>query len=272
MTTTATNDTPVNYAKAIGIDSFVLALIFCAIYVPLFLIFFVKWIKNIVYVLGAAALFCIVRVTAFGMRAAFTKSLSLAENKNMIMVESIIYGIGFLGILSGAYNLVLDREDAIGTKNPDPLRFVTGNRHIMRMIMTGAVVLGIMGAVDSQDSSNSADKIKTGTHLRKISVVIFLAVSLLMVFHTSLSLVAESKSSRAEKTYPHSFGHTHGMKVLLITGLFLTLREVFYVATMNNLAKQEEEKLFYPFAAGTELIAVLTLLVPQLVPPKHALP
>jgi hypothetical protein len=321
-----TTEVPFNIAKAVGIDSFALALIFCIIYIPLFLCFIIKWVKNPVYVLGAAALFCIgvylyffgdcqelieffqVRVTAFGLRAVLTKSLSLAENRNMIIAESVIYGIGFLGILSGAYNLVLDRcvlfffdwcqyltpwyrEDAAGTKNPDPLRIVTGNRHIMRMIMSGAVVMGILGAVDSLDPSNTPNTIKMGTHLRKLSVIVFLVVCLLLVMHTSLSVFAESKSSAGkrkgipafsdfganqgnsdEKTYAHSFGHTHGMKILLITALFLSLREIFYVATMNNLRIQEEERFFYPFAAGTELIAVLTLLIPQLVPPKHELP
>jgi len=267
-----TTEVPFNIAKAVGIDSFALALIFCIIYIPLFLCFIIKWVKNPVYVLGAAALFCIVRVTAFGLRAVLTKSLSLAENRNMIIAESVIYGIGFLGILSGAYNLVLDREDAAGTKNPDPLRIVTGNRHIMRMIMSGAVVMGILGAVDSLDPSNTPNTIKMGTHLRKLSVIVFLVVCLLLVMHTSLSVFAESKSSADEKTYAHSFGHTHGMKILLITALFLSLREIFYVATMNNLRIQEEERFFYPFAAGTELIAVLTLLIPQLVPPKHELP
>jgi hypothetical protein len=268
---TTVNDAPVNYAKAAGIDSFILALVFCVIYIPLFVVFFVKWMRNTVYVLGAAALFCIVRIAAFGMRAAFTKSSSLADNKNMVIAESIIYSIGFFGLLSGAYNLVLDREEAVGTQNPDPLRFVTGNRHIMRMIMSAAVVMGVIGAIDSQDPTKSAAQMKTGTNLRKISIVIFLVVCILMVVHTLLSITAEKKSSPDEKAYTSSFGHTHGMKVLLITGLFLTLREVFYITTMNNLKRQEEEKLFYPFGALPELLAVLTLLVPHLVPPTQGL-
>jgi hypothetical protein len=53
------SDAPINYAKAIGIESFPLALIFCAIYVPLFIVFMTRWCKNVTYVLGAAALFSI---------------------------------------------------------------------------------------------------------------------------------------------------------------------------------------------------------------------
>jgi hypothetical protein len=52
----------------------------------------------------------------------------------------------------------------------------------------------------------------------------------------------------------------------------LTLREVFYVVNLNNLARQQEEKYFYPFSAGTELIALLTMTIPGLVPPIELLP
>jgi hypothetical protein len=222
------------------------------------------------YVLGVAALFSIIRVTAFGMRAALTKSESLAENKTFVIAQSIIYSIGYFGVLSSAVNLVIDREESAGIKNRDPLRIITANRHLTRMILTGAVVVGIIGAIDTQDSSNSTDKIKTGHLLRKISVIIFLVVSCLLVVHTLFAIVAERKTY--EKSYGSSIGQTHGMKILLFTGMFLALREAFYAVTLNNLPRQQEEKFFYPFAACTELIAVLTFLIPGLVPPKHELP
>jgi len=268
----AVNDAPINYAKAVGIESFPLAVLFCIIYIPLFLVFTFRWFKNMIYVLGAVALFSIIRITAFGMRAAFTKSDSLSQNKNMIIAQSIIYSIGYFGVLSSAINLVIDRDEASGTNNRDPLRIVSGNRHLMRMILTGAVVMGIIGSIDSQNSSNTADKIKTGNMLRKISVIVYLTIAILLIIHTAFSVMAERKISSDEKTYEHTLGHTHGMKILLVTGAFLALREAFYVVTMNNLPRQEEEKLFYPFAATTELIAVLTFLIPGLVPPKHTLP
>lgn len=266
------SDAPINYAKAIGIESFPLALIFCAIYVPLFIVFMTRWCKNVTYVLGAVALFSIIRVTAFGMRAALTKSESLSEHKNFVIAQSIIYSIGYFGVLSSAVNLVIDREEAAGINNRDPLRVITANRHLMRMTLTGAVVVGIIGAVDAQDSSNSADKIKTGNLLRKISVIIFLVIACLLIVHTLFAIGAEKKAAPYEKSYGNSIGQTHGMKILLFTGMFLALREAFYAVTLNNLPRQQEEKLFYPFAAGTELVAVLTFLIPGLVPPKHELP
>ena len=57
---------------------------------------------------------------------------------------------------------------------------------------------------------------------------------------------------------------------MLLIGLLLLTREIFYVVT-NNKIEQYKERLFYPFAAGTELAAVVLFLVPGLVPLKREL-
>ena len=62
----------------------------------------------------------------------------------------------------------------------------------------------------------------------------------------------------------------HGLYILLLVGLLLLTRETFYIVT-NNKVEQYKERLFYPFAAGTELAAVLMFLVPGLVPLKREL-
>ena len=49
---------PENYAKAILIDSFPLALIFTLIYIPLLGLFVFKALKNSTYVLWITAFFC----------------------------------------------------------------------------------------------------------------------------------------------------------------------------------------------------------------------
>ena len=48
-----------NYAKAVGIESFVMALSFAIVYVPLFVFYSLRWFKNTTYVLGAATFFCL---------------------------------------------------------------------------------------------------------------------------------------------------------------------------------------------------------------------
>lgn len=63
---------------------------------------------------------------------------------------------------------------------------------------------------------------------------------------------------------------SHGLYILLLVGLLLLTRESFYIVT-NNKSAQYQERLFYPFAAGTELAAVLMFLIPGLVPLKREL-
>lgn len=54
---------PENYAKAIPINSFTLALIFTLIYIPLLGLFMLKAVKNPTYVLWITAFFCQGRLT-----------------------------------------------------------------------------------------------------------------------------------------------------------------------------------------------------------------
>jgi len=62
----------------------------------------------------------------------------------------------------------------------------------------------------------------------------------------------------------------HGLSILLMVGLILVLREVFFIITSNKTT-QYEERLFYPFAACTELAAVLMFLGPGIIPLKREL-
>jgi hypothetical protein len=71
----------------------------------------------------------------------------------------------------------------------------------MRMTLTGAVVVGIIGAVNTQDSSNSADKIKAGNLLRKISVIIFLVIACLLIVHTLFAIGAEKKAAPCKSIF-----------------------------------------------------------------------
>lgn len=66
----------------------------------------------------------------------------------------------------------------------------------------------------------------------------------------------------------HTSLSPHGLRILLVVGLLLVVREAFFVVTMNKVT-QYKEHLFYPFAACTELVAVLLFLVPGLIPLKH---
>jgi len=258
---------PENYAKAIQINSFPLALIFTLVYVPLLGIFLFKAVRNSTYVLWITAFFCQVRIVSFAMRALLAKSESAGENFNLVLAQQIVYGVGFFGILYSAYTMVLDRGLIKGTTGSFPLSRITGNRLLIRLALIAAVSLSVTGAVQA-GTSTVQNTINLGKHLKTIAIVIFLVVAALLVVHTIFSMSAEARRSSDAKEL--SSLAPHGLHVLLLIGLLLLTREIFYLAT-NNKTEQYKELLFYPFAAGTELIAVILFLVPGLIPLKREL-
>jgi len=256
----------VNYAKAILIESFPAALAFTGIYIPLLAIFTFKAMKNPTYVLWVTAFFCNVRFISFAMRAALAKNDAAGENFDLVLAQQIIYGIGFFGVLYSAYTMVLDREVIKGTSGSWALSRLTGNRFLIRLALLAAVALSITGAVQAGTGTKQST-IDLGKRLKVIAVIIFLVVSALLVIHILFSMAAEKRISDEKD---HSSLAPYGLHLLLLIALILLVREVFLAATTNKIT-QYKEKLFYPFAAGTELVAVLFFLVPGLLPLKTEL-
>ena len=50
-----------------------------------------------------------VRITAFILRAIPAVSDTAGQNLNLVVASSVIFGVGFFGLLYSAYTLVLDR-------------------------------------------------------------------------------------------------------------------------------------------------------------------
>jgi hypothetical protein len=50
----------------------------------------------------------IVRITAFGIRAALAGLDSAGETLSLLIADEILSGVGFFGLLYSAYTLVLD--------------------------------------------------------------------------------------------------------------------------------------------------------------------
>lgn len=69
-----------------------------------------------------------------------------------------------------------------------------------------------------------------------------------------------------------SFGRTHGLHILVIITTLLLIREVFYIATIENMKVQTNEAYFYPLGALPELLVVMLFATPGLVPHKSELP
>ena len=106
------------------------------------------------------------------MRAALAGSESAGENVNVVVAQMVIYNVGFSGLLYSAYTLVLDRyalrsssqtsshswisryRDLLtsyqGNESRGPLgilKSIITNRILVRMAVTAAIVLGIVGGV-----------------------------------------------------------------------------------------------------------------------------
>src|SRR5882762_6379041 len=119
----------INYARETGIHSLAAAVIFAVLYAILLPYYIFRATRNPTYVLIILSLFCaselsttsfyrnrwrtdclcLVRVTAFVIRAILAGSDSAGTNVGLVIAEMIVYSVGFFGLLYSAYTLVLDR-------------------------------------------------------------------------------------------------------------------------------------------------------------------
>ena len=159
----------------------------------------------------------LVRVVAFAMRAMLAKVESAGENLNLVLAQQIIYGAGFFGLLYSAYLLVLDRYDHRITSGSTTLTIhrlnrgvikgttgtwflprITGNRILIHLALIAAVSFSITGAVNANTGSTQKT-ITLGKNLKTVSVVMFLVIAGLLVVHTLLSIVAESRKTSSKQ-------------------------------------------------------------------------
>ncbi|EMD33197.1 hypothetical protein CERSUDRAFT_118251 [Gelatoporia subvermispora B] len=267
----------INYADFGGIHSLAGAIIFAILYVPLFFYFLRQSIRRPTYVFIVLTVFCLIRVTSFVLRAVLAGSSSAAQNLNLYIAEQVIYNVGFFGVLYSAYTLVLDRElvadpDGKHSSSLGPLQIITRlmrNRHLIRLTLMAAVVLGIIGATDLESSNPS--EVNTGTTLRRASIYIFLVVACLLLIETLMFAMAEHTDEYRRRD-DESFGLKHGVLILLGIALLLVMREAFFAATSTNASKQDNEHLWYPLSALPELLAATLFMTPGLVPARTELP
>jgi len=256
-----------NYAHAAGIESVAAAIVFAVIYVPLFGLSILRLTRHPGQVFIMLSFFTIIRAVAFITRAVLAGIHSAGESRNFVIANQIIYGIGFLGLLWSAYNLVLDRDlVSDGEKPKGGLRALVRNRHLYRIALSAAVILGIVGTVELSSANATQSDITLGSNLRKASVVIFVVLVALLAFLTATYIINEAKNDHVYRQGNDSIGLVHGAKILGLIAVLLLAREVFMLATINDLAKEEREVFWYPLAATTELLVVCLFLTPDLVP------
>ncbi|KAI0685462.1 hypothetical protein BC835DRAFT_1290111 [Cytidiella melzeri] len=257
----------INYARADGIFKSELpgAIVFIALYIPLLIHNIIRSIRQPTYVLIMLAVFCTIRIAAFAMRAILAGSSTAGENLNLVVAEGVVYSVGFFGLLFSAYTLVLDRSvDYSGGGPISILRRFMRERRLIRLVLLIAVVCGIVGGTKAASSSSAEQN--TGTTLRRVSVFIFLVITVMLVLITADFAWDEHKAGTRSKST--SFGHRYGLYVLTVIALLCSVREIFFAATSFNTKQQNNSHLWYPLAATPEFLAVCLFAVPGLVPSR----
>ncbi|KAJ7858460.1 hypothetical protein B0H13DRAFT_2076058, partial [Mycena leptocephala] len=273
-----------NYAAAFGFHSVAASVIFAVLFLAMGLWFVRQSIKNTTFVYIVLTLFCAMRFAAYIIRAILAHSTSAGSNLSLFIADEVLFGVGFFALLYSAYTLVLDRDILAGGKGPGSLFSpnLFNNPHLFRMVLSGTVALSIVGTIDST-SSNPGD-ISTGKTLRKASIAIFFALTVVQAAQTIWYFKDQEYCSCWFKVRVHlvltfspvakssvrPFGDRNGRYLLCLISLLMLVREVFLIATLNS-AKQNQESLWYPLVALPELLAVGCYSVSGLVPTRAAL-
>ncbi|KAF5369143.1 hypothetical protein D9757_011065 [Collybiopsis confluens] len=264
---------PINYAKLFGFHSIPAAVILAVCYLPLGILFLPKLIAHRSYLVFTITLFCWIRLGAFILRAVMIASKSAAEDENVFIADEVLFSIGFFGLLYGAYGLVVDRlelreSSTPATHNPHPLMILLRNRKLFHLALTGGVIMGIIGITNSTGSSPSS----SGNNLRKASLAVFVVLTILQALQT-FTLVMAERSDPPEyrsKYMEHTIGARHGAIIFILISVLLLVREIYMLATIGSVVKQNKEATWYPFVALPELVCVALYAIPGIIPPLHS--
>ncbi|KAJ7612332.1 hypothetical protein DFH06DRAFT_1243643 [Mycena polygramma] len=257
----------INYAAAFGINSVAAAVIFAVLYLPFGLWFVRQSIKNTTYVYIIMTLFCTMRFTAYIIRAVLASSSTQGSNLSLFIADQVLFGVGFFALLYSAYTLVLDRDVlAGGGKRGGLLSLnILDNSNLFRMILSATVAIGIVATIDISSSNPSA--VSTGKTLRKASIALFFALTVIQAIQTAWYFKEQDYS----KSSGRAWGDRNGRYLLCLISLLMLVREVFFIATLNNSTRQNEEQLWYPLVALPEFLAVICYSISGLVPTRAAL-
>ncbi|KII95399.1 hypothetical protein PLICRDRAFT_85433, partial [Plicaturopsis crispa FD-325 SS-3] len=252
-----------------GIHSLAAAVVFVVLYAPLSGFYLFQTIRRRSFVFFLLQMFCSIRTVAFILRVLLIKSESAAHNLTLFIVYQVVFNFGFLGLIYSAYSVVLDRQKMTESLvSFGLLSRVTRSKFLFHISATAAVVLGIVGVIEATSSNSTPSSIALGTTLRKASVYIFLALSVLLITEASFLVHAELKDGRSTRRWDAPIGSRYGFYILFSVSVLLLMREAFFTGTANNTAEQYREALWYPLVGVTEFLSVAMFTAPGLVPTK----
>ncbi|THU93238.1 hypothetical protein K435DRAFT_840347 [Dendrothele bispora CBS 962.96] len=279
--------TNINFAKSVGqYDSVAAAIVFTVLYAPLAIRFIISLVRQRKRVLFVLTLFCQIRIASFAIRAVLTSSESAGENESLFIADQVLQSVGFVGLLLSTYGLIIDRLNLSSSNSQPssrPLFQLLQNQRIFHLLTTTTAVLGIVGITYLTDPDES--KRSTGNTLKKVSVVLFLILTVITVLLTAMLIMSEanvsrerptalkpstSPASRSQSPSSSNFVHTQVPYILVLIALLLLFREIFLTATISSPQTQNSEKFWYPLVALPEFLCVVCFAIPGVIPPKKA--
>jgi len=255
-------NTPANFATLFGIHSHWAPWVFAALYFLMFWYFLSLSMRMRTGVYSWLAFFALMRVTAFTLRGVLADFARFRGNKGIGISYAVLYNVGFFAILLAMYNLLRDREQfaRLNSRFNRFSHFFHRGR-IAHIVIFIAFALGLSGYVIALDGVRPM----LGRSLQDAMMYMFLVIAIFTFFQW-LNLVRLERSMVGRGAIvPTGVPTHHG--ALLVASLLLIAHAAFFVATVkrSKAAKQNNEHLWYPLAALTELLAAMVLMIPGLI-------
>jgi len=260
-----------NYASLFGIQNKWAPILFAILYFIIFWVYVFKCIRNRSAIYLVLGFFCLIRITAFSLRAVLANEHKEQTNQGVGVAYAVLYNIGFFGMLLSAYNLLHNRAKLANANNKLRRAAVIFHaRWLIHLLVTIAVILGIVGLVIGLQGTNPT----AGSSLSHTAIYLFLAVAIIILLLTPV-LVHLERSVRNMVGGGPMLGANHQHLILFLVALLLLARTLFFAATAHQRKTgtnaQTNEHFWFPLAALTELLVVLLILVPGLVPLRLAM-
>jgi len=253
------------------------AIVFALLYAPLAVFFirflFIRLDRPVI----SMVLFCLIRTTAFIIRAVLIGNKTAGENLGLYIGDQVLFSIGFFGLLLAAYEVVSERTQFVEKSYFDsglqhaaprnPFIHLARNNNVFRAALMAALIIGIIGVSDVTSTNKSTAS--TGETLRKVSTVIFLILTILQALNTFYLVKLELSDQGIRFPQNAKFGARSGSSILAVISILLLVREIFITATINNSKVVNNEHFWYPLVAVPEFVSVTLYLIPGILPPKE---
>ncbi|KAF8732351.1 hypothetical protein AX14_004513 [Amanita brunnescens Koide BX004] len=267
----------IDYAFLEGYRSMPAAIVFALLYAPLAVFFirflFIRLDRPVI----SMVLFCLIRTTAFIIRAVLIGNKTAGENLGLYIGDQVLFSIGFFGLLLAAYEVVSERTQFVEKSYFDsglqhaaprnPFIHLARNNNVFRAALMAALIIGIIGVSDVTSTNKSTAS--TGETLRKVSTVIFLILTILQALNTFYLVKLELSDQGIRFPQNAKFGARSGSSILAVISILLLVREIFITATINNSKVVNNEHFWYPLVAVPEFVSVTLYLIPGILPPKE---